>query len=143
MMKTNGKSGRFTFGGCLLITVAIVSILATIIRFIWRSEVVLGVLVATVLPALLLFVALKFPTMIFSAAIAGIGTFFSVFNTLAFLSSSYHEWRASTSDSVIADPMFTIELIFIFICAAASAVGAIVWTRKLRKYELYGDDSGV
>jgi hypothetical protein len=81
--------------------------------------------------------------MTFSAAIAGIGTFFSVFNALAFLSSSYHVWRASTSDSVIADPMFTIELIFIFICAAASAVGAIVWTRKLRKYELYGDDSGV
>ena len=132
------KDRRFKIDRRLLIAAAVIYSILTIIGFLHKYgqegrsiQASLFILVMTSLPVLFLFAALRFPTMIYSTVLAGIGAFWSVcFVFLIPGSLLFIQDRGSHSSpfTIAGAVLETIGLIL----GLMSAAEAASWIRDLR-----------
>lgn len=131
-----GKNKRTAITRKLLIAAAVMAFILTIINSLqlyWverrsMSECILT-LVRTMLPVLFFFAALRFPTMIYSTALAGIGAFWSVLVLFMVPPMLYYkQYSASAGYGAVIMAACTVGLILAIMGAAA----AVSWIRELR-----------
>lgn len=125
------STGKIKIDRRLLIVAAIISILLSILNFLSLKDRDYLILIRTVLPTLLLFAALYFPTMIYSTVMAGIGAFWSVL-TVFFLPSSLLLTDLTAPGSELCFPAFMVLCVIGLIFAGLGAAEAVVWIRELR-----------
>ena len=132
------KDRRFKIDRRLLIAAAAIALIFTIIIFLDQNgqdgrnmAKRISILIRTMLPELFLFAALRFPTMIYSTALAAIGAFWSVYFALlipAVLLISQNPVSGSSLSTVVIVASCIIGLIL----AVMSAAEAVSWIRELR-----------
>ena len=95
----------------------------------------ISVLVRTILPSLLFFVALKYPSMIYSTVLAGIGAFWSV---MAIFMLSFMIIIEKSSSLSVHESGFVLFIVLegmSLICAGISAAKGVALIKKLRDDE--------
>lgn len=120
----------------ILITANIICIILCIYNYMSLGEgKSISVLVRTVLPSLLLFVALKYPSMIYSTVLAGIGAFWSVMAIFMLSFMIIIEKSSSLSVHESGFVLFTVLEGMGLICAGISAAKGVALIKKLRDDE--------
>ena len=120
----------------ILITANIICIILCIYNYMSLGEgKSISVLVRTVLPSLLFFVALKYPSMIYSTVLAGIGAFWSV---MAIFMLSFMIIIEKSSSLSVHESGFVLFIVLEgmgLICAGISAAKGVALIKKLRDDE--------
>lgn len=120
----------------ILITAAILSIILSFYLCFGLSPAKnIRILVIMILPALLLFIALKYPSMIYSTIFAGIGTFWSVLSIFLVLYAVWMTRYGSLSESEFGFEVFLVMEGLGFICAIISTAKAVALVKILREDE--------
>ena len=120
----------------ILITANIICIILCIYNYMSQGEgKSISVLVRTILPSLLFFVALKYPSMIYSTVLAGIGAFWSV---MAIFMLSFMIIIEKSSSLSVHESGFVLFIVLegmSLICAGISAAKGVALIKKLRDDE--------
>lgn len=126
------KDRKFKIDRRLLIAAAVIAIILTILNFCDHMKQNpqdmsgnMAILIRTMVPDLFLFAALRFPSMIYSTVLAGIGAFWSV--CLVFMIPA-----AFLLELTESSPLLVVPCILSLILALMSGAEAVSWIRELR-----------
>lgn len=126
------KDRKFKIDRRLLIAAAVIAIILTILNSCYHMKQNpqdmsgnMAILIRTMVPHLFLFAALRFPSMIYSTVLAGIGAFWSVY--LLFMTPAAFLFELTESP-----PLLVVPCILGLILALMSGAEAVSWIRELR-----------
>ena len=129
------KDRRFKIDRRLLIAAAVIALIFTIIIFLDQNgqdgrnmAKRISILIRTMLPELFLFAALRFPTMIYSTALAAIGAFWSVYFALLIPAVLLISQNPVSGSSLSAHDRCTCD---VFSAGAADVSLSPTWGKQL------------
>ncbi len=122
---------KYRIDRVFLIASAVIYIVLLILNFINLREHNYSNLIITIIPPLLLFVALRFPNMESSTTLAGIGTF----ATHCMLGMLIAKLFFEQIESDLQIQLFMIIEAISAVCGGINAARAVVWIREMREME--------